>query len=119
MATQDASSPSFVVKRRIEVKPSQPEPGLTRRILAYDDKLFVAEHGMDKGWAGALHSHPHEQVLYVVLGRVTLHCEGQSFELRPGDTFLVKGGVEHSATALEDSVVVDVFTPCREDFIAR
>jgi quercetin dioxygenase-like cupin family protein len=37
--------------------------------------------------------------------------------LRTGDTFVVRGGVQHGASALEDSLVIDVFTPCREDYI--
>ena len=96
---------------------SRPEPGLTRRILAYNDKLFVAEHRMEKGWKGIPHSHPHEQAAYVVSGRLSVTCGGRTFEISTGDTFLVRGGVEHSAAALEESVVVDVFTPCREDYI--
>ena len=96
---------------------SRPEPGLTRRILAYNDKLFVAEHRMEKGWKGVPHSHPHEQAAYVVSGRLSVTCGGSTFEIGTGDTFLVRGGVEHCAQALEESVVVDVFTPCREDYI--
>jgi 2-dehydro-3-deoxygluconokinase len=34
-----------------------------------------------------------------------------------GDTFVVRGGVEHGASALEESLVIDVFTPCREDYL--
>jgi quercetin dioxygenase-like cupin family protein len=45
-------------------------------------------------------------------------CQGKTFELRAGDTFVVRGGVEHSATALEESLVIDVFTPWREDYLS-
>jgi quercetin dioxygenase-like cupin family protein len=73
---------------------------------------------MIKGWAGAMHSHPHDQVVYIVRGHLKVNCQGKSFELRAGDTFVVRGGVQHGASALEDSLVVDVFTPCREDYIS-
>jgi quercetin dioxygenase-like cupin family protein len=87
-------------------------------VLAYNDKLFLVEHQMVKGWAGAMHSHPHDQVVYVVRGHLKVTCQGKLFELRAGDTFVVRGGVQHGASAVEDSLVIDVFTPCREDYIS-
>ena len=109
--------PDLVVVHHKDGKQTEPEPGLTRRVLAYNDKLFLAEHEMVKGWAGALHSHPHEQIVYVVHGRLKVTSQGNTYDLRTGDTFVVRGGVEHGASALEDSLVIDVFTPCREDYI--
>ena len=109
--------PDLVIVKHREGRASEPEAGLKRRVLAYNDKLFVAEHRMKKGWVGTVHNHPHEQVVYVVQGHLTVNCQGRTFELRTGDTFVVRGGVEHGASAIEDSLVVDVFTPCREDYI--
>ena len=117
MATQTRSYPDLVVVRNSDTATRTIEPGLSRKVLAYNDKLFLAEHRMDKGWAGALHRHPHEQIVYIVSGRIRVTCEGKTFDLRAGDTFLVRGGVEHAAAAVEDSLVIDVFTPCREDFL--
>ena len=99
------------------VKASAPEPGLERRIGAYNDKLFLAEHRMQQGWIGAAHSHPHDQVVYVVSGRLRIVAGGEPFEIRDGDSFVVRGGIVHQASALSDSVVIDVFTPCREDYL--
>jgi quercetin dioxygenase-like cupin family protein len=118
METQSKSYPDLIVTPHDHGKESRPEPGLTRRVLAYNDKLFLAEHQMVKGWAGAMHSHPHDQVVYVVRGHLKVSCQGKRFELRTGDTFVVRGGVQHGASAIEDSLVIDVFTPCREDYIA-
>lgn len=100
-----------------DVTPSYPEPGLTRRVGAYNDKLFLAEHRMEKGWVGAAHSHPHDQVVYVVSGHLQVRAGDQTFEVRPGDSFVVRGGVQHQASALEPSLIIDVFTPCREDYL--
>jgi len=99
------------------VKPSFPEPGLERRVGAYNDKLFLAEHRMEKGWTGGAHSHAHDQLVYVVSGHLRVTAGDQTFEVRAGDSFVVRGGVQHRAAALESSVVVDVFTPCREDYL--
>jgi len=99
-------------------KVTEPERGLKRRVLAYNDKLFLAEHEMVKGWAGTLHSHPHDQIVYIVHGHLRVSCQGKTFEVRTGDTFVVRGGVEHGASAIEDSLVIDVFSPYREDYLS-
>jgi len=51
------------------------------------------------------------------MANLKISCQGKIFELRTGDTFVVRGGVEHGASALEDSLVIDVFTPRREDYL--
>jgi quercetin dioxygenase-like cupin family protein len=117
MGTQTGSNPDLVVVAHEDGKESVPEPGLKRRVLAYNDKLFLAEHEMVKGWVGMVHSHPHEQIVYVVRGHLRVTSQGKTFDVRTGDTFVVRGGVEHGASAIEDSLVIDVFTPLREDYI--
>jgi quercetin dioxygenase-like cupin family protein len=110
-------NPEVVVVTSSQTKQSAPEPGLTRLVGAYNDKLFLAEHRMEKGWIGAAHSHPHEQVVYVISGHLKVICAGKTFDVRTGDSFLVQGGVEHQASAVEASHVIDVFTPCRNDYV--
>jgi quercetin dioxygenase-like cupin family protein len=118
METQSGTYPDLVVTLSDQAKESHPESGLTRRVLAYNDKLFLAEHHMVKGWARAMHSHPHDQVVYIVRGHLKVNCLGKTFELRTGDTFVVRGGVQHGASAIEESLVIDVFTPSREVYIS-
>jgi len=96
---------------------SMPEAGLVRRVGAYNDKLLLAEHRMEKGWVGARHQHPHDQVVYVVSGQLSVTVGDKTFAAGAGDSFVVRGGLDHQAAALEDSVVVDVFTPCRQDYV--
>ena len=93
-----------------------PETGLTRQILASSDKLMLVRHLMEKGWVGAKHHHPHEQLVYIIRGPLQFRGGDRVFEARTGDSFVVPGGVEHQASALEDSEVLDVFTPSREDY---
>ena len=117
MDTFEQIGAEFSLIRSSEAKASQPEAGLTRRVGAYNDKLFLAEHCMEKGWVGAPHSHPHEQIVYIISGHLKVRCAGQEFDARTGDSFVVRGGVEHQASAIETSHVIDVFTPCRHDYL--
>src|SRR5579863_9969705 len=94
-----------------------PEPGLKRRILAHNEKMMLVEHRMEATWIGARHSHPHDQMVYVIRGRLQFFCGDQEFEAAAGDSFVLKGGIEHSARALEEAIVLDVFTPYREDYV--
>lgn len=63
------------------------------------------------------HSHPHEQAGVMLEGEMTLTVAGESRRLRPGDCYLIPGGVEHSAVAgPQGAQVLDVFSPVREDY---
>jgi quercetin dioxygenase-like cupin family protein len=96
-----------------------PEPGLTRRILAHNESMMLVEHRMEQGWAGARHSHPHDQLVYVVSGRLRFSCGSDEFEAAAGDSFVLRGGLPHQAWALEPSLVLDVFTPIRDDYLPQ
>ena len=93
-----------------------PEPGMQRQTLAYNQKVMLVRHCLSEGWNGASHSHPHEQLVYVVTGCILFTAGGKSVEMRSGDSIVVAGNVEHHATALEDSEVLDVFVPWRRDY---
>ena len=95
------------------------EPGLRRRILAHNSRLMLVEHQMEATWIGARHSHPHDQLVYIISGRLRFSAGAEEFEAKAGDSFVIKGGVEHQASALEPAVVLDVFTPYREDYLPK
>jgi quercetin dioxygenase-like cupin family protein len=116
----DAKQQTFadvVVVRQGDICPTSPEPGLTRRVGAYNQNIFLAEHRMQRGWVGLPHSHPHDQVVYVVSGYLKLTIANETYELRSGESLVVRGGIEHQALAVEETVAIDVFTPCRLDYI--
>lgn len=117
MESSEKAIPDLVVVPHRMPKVSEPEPGLTRRVLAYNEKLFLVEHEFAKGWSGTVHRHPYDQIVYVLHGHRRIHCQTQKFDIRAGDAFAVREGLEHGASALEDSLVVDAFTQCREDCI--
>jgi quercetin dioxygenase-like cupin family protein len=106
-----------IEKDQDSARVSEPEPGLRRQILAHTPSMMLVRHEMRKGWRGAAHSHPHEQLVYVISGRMQIVVDGVMVDASAGDNFIVESNVEHQATALEDSVVLDVFTPAREDYL--
>jgi quercetin dioxygenase-like cupin family protein len=93
-----------------------PEPGMRRQVLAHTDQLMLVRHYFENGWVGARHSHPHHQLVYVISGSIRVDIDGKVFDVHAGDSFVVDGDVEHQASALEPSEVLDVFTPVREDY---
>jgi quercetin dioxygenase-like cupin family protein len=102
----------------VDATVSTPEPGLTRHMLAYDPQLMLVRNVMVSGWVGAQHSHPHSQAIYILSGHIRLALDGKVLNLYAGDTVVIDGGMDHQATAIADSEVLDVFTPHREDFLA-
>lgn len=101
-----------------EVQSFTPEPGMVRQVLAHNRQLMLVRHFFEKGWVGARHSHPHEQLVYVVNGKIHVDVDGRTFDVGAGESFVVDGGVEHQAWALEESEVLDVFTPMRDEYKA-
>jgi quercetin dioxygenase-like cupin family protein len=91
-------------------------PGIRRRTLAYGDRLMVTQFLISQGTRLPLHSHHHEQISYIVSGELEMSVGGQIHHLRPGDSLLLPGGMEHGALALQDVVVVDTFSPPREEY---
>ncbi|MGO9317935.1 MAG: cupin domain-containing protein [Terracidiphilus sp.] len=95
---------------------SRPEPGLRRQVMSYSKEIMLVRHKMEPGWAGAAHSHPHEQVVFVVSGAIQLTIAGVTHALSAGDSILVAGGILHQACTDRASEVLDVFTPCRTEY---
>jgi len=77
-------------------------PGLLRRVLAFNEKLMIVEHTMQEGSVFPRHSHPEEQLAYLVSGHIRVEVgDRDPFEALAGDSFVVRGGVEHQVIALE------------------
>ena len=92
-------------------------PGLHRAVVDYGEKLMLAEFHLDAGTALPPHSHPHEQITYVIAGRLRFTLGDDTMELGSGDTCLSPSGVPHTAEAITDVHVLDVFSPPRADFL--
>lgn len=96
---------------------TEPEPGLRRQVMAHSSAMMLVRHEMCKGWRGAAHKHPHEQMVYVISGHIRVLVDSREIDASTGDNFIVGSNVEHQATAIENSVVLDVFCPARADYL--
>jgi len=89
---------------------------ISRRLLV-GDKEMIVWWSMKAGAHAAAHSHPHEQMFWMISGRMEFRLGGAKRTCGPGDVGVIPGGVEHEAWFPEDTEVVDVFAPPREDFL--
>ena len=90
---------------------------VVRRILAYCDGLMCVENTFEEGAIGKLHSHPHTQITYVVSGKFEFEIGGVKKVVTAGDSMFKKDAVVHGCVCLEEGVLLDIFTPMREDFV--
>lgn len=94
-----------------------PIDGIQLKTLTYGDKMSLTEFRLKKGHDLPAHEHPHEQIGYLVSGNIELAIGDQVFQVVPGDSWCIPGGVMHGAKVFEDSVAVEVFSPVRGDYI--
>lgn len=110
-----SSSNVFIKNKNIELE--HVGDGLSRKILGYNPELMMVRVFFKKGAVGEAHRHPHLQVTLVEKGRFEVHIDGKKEVLEAGDSFFVPADQVHGCVALEDGVLVDVFTPVREEFL--
>ncbi len=94
------------------------QDGAQRRVLVYSDNLMLVEFSFAAGAAAWEHSHPHEQVGYVVEGEIDFLMTGEApARLHKGGSYYVPANVKHYVITYAPTVLVDAFTPARDDFL--
>ena len=88
-----------------------------RKIMAYDQHLMLVKVAFETGGTGTVHQHYHSQISHIESGRFEVEIGGQKQILSAGDAFYIPPNVLHGVVCLEAGVLVDVFSPMREDFI--
>jgi quercetin dioxygenase-like cupin family protein len=99
-----------------QVEPIEMVPGVWRRTLTYGEQVMIVHFFLEEGAVVPPHSHPNEQVGYVVEGEMEMTIGGETFRLQAGDSYLAPANVEHSARAGQRTVALDAFAPPREDY---
>ena len=92
-------------------------PGITRQVFGYDDRVMLVKVKFEQGAIGSLHEHMHTQVNYVESGIFEMTIGDEKKLLKKGDGFYVPPHVIHGCICMEAGVLIDVFSPHREDFL--
>ncbi len=107
-----------MITKKNDVVPQSPSKGVTRTVLSHQGSLMAVEFRFVKGAIGAVHTHPHEQIGYIAEGSFEVELDGKTTILEKGDSYYVPSGAPHGVVALQDAVIIDVFSPQREDFLS-
>ena len=91
--------------------------GVRFKTLAFGEKTHLTEFHLTQGSIIPAHNHPHEQTGYLVTGRMKFIIAGETFDAKPGDGWNIPSSVEHGVEVLEDSTVIEVFSPLRKDYL--
>lgn len=92
-------------------------PGNRRAVLSQRPEMMLVAFSFEKDAIGALHSHPHTQVSYVAEGSFDVTVDGVTTRLGQGSSFIVAPNLVHGVVALEKGLLIDTFTPRRDDFL--
>jgi quercetin dioxygenase-like cupin family protein len=93
--------------------------GMKRKIMAWDKKLMLVRVEFEKDGVGVLHQHYHSQISHVESGVFEVEIGSEKKVLRAGDAYYIPPNVLHGAVCVEKGVLIDVFSPMREDFVGE
>ncbi|MBJ89298.1 MAG: cupin [Woeseia sp.] len=101
-----------------EIESEVVRPGVSRKGFRGDDVMLVM-NTLEEGMELNPHSHPFEQVVYIVQGCVNFHIGDEVYNARAGSVIRIPPDIEHYAEPVGDEPVLnlDVFAPLREDYM--
>jgi quercetin dioxygenase-like cupin family protein len=90
-------------------------------ILQSGENVMMMVLTVEPGVPTPPHSHPHEQIGYLIEGRGVLFSGGESLEVEAGTSFLIPPNESHNfnATGEKPAVIIDAFSPPREDYLEK
>jgi quercetin dioxygenase-like cupin family protein len=105
--------------RNASVDSRELQKGTRIKTLAWGSKTMMVEFNIQQNSSVPRHHHPHEQIGYLVAGRMQLSVGDQTHDVGPGDSWCIPADVPHAARAEEDCVVIEVFSPPRQDYLPQ
>ncbi|MEJ2666881.1 MAG: cupin domain-containing protein [Deinococcales bacterium] len=106
-----------MIAKRTEDGFRQMAEGIVMQNLVHGANTNMVRFRLAAGSSLPLHSHPHEQTGVLLEGAMRFSIAGDVSSVGPGDSWCIPGGVEHSLQVLEDSVVIEIFSPLREEYL--
>jgi len=107
---------NFIKKSVNDISEVKVINGIFRKTLVNNPDIMMVFFRLEKGAELPLHSHPHLQIGYIISGKLEFYVNGKSEILKSGDSYLVERNIEHGAKVLEDTYVIDIFQPSRDDY---
>ncbi len=98
-----------------DVKGKMIVPGLYGRFV-HGDTMTLSFVDIEAGAQLAVHSHPHEQITFILEGELEMTINGEKLVLTPGMVHVIPGNTPHGAYARTAVKVLDAFSPVREDY---
>ena len=92
-------------------------PGIKRQTMASGKTMYQMMAELDAGSRMPEHRHAQEQLVHIVEGRMRLIVDGTPHELSAGDSFYLAGNVPHGVETIENTRVLDTFSPPREEYL--
>lgn len=92
--------------------------GVSRKFLGYDNQIMMVLVRFEEGAVGSPHQHFHTQATYCVSGKFEFEIDGQKQIVQGGDGVYIEPNLLHSAICLEAGMLIDTFSPVREDFLS-
>lgn len=94
-------------------------PGLKRQMMGYDGKIMLVKVRFEEGAVGTLHKHYHSQVTYVESGEFEMTIGDDIRIIKGGDSYYIPVNMMHGCVCRKPGVLIDVFSPAREDFLGQ
>jgi quercetin dioxygenase-like cupin family protein len=91
--------------------------GVLRQSLAHGDKTHMVKFRLQAGVEIPTHEHPHEQTGFLLQGKMIMVIEGEECPLEAGDSWSLRGGVPHGVKVLDECLVLEIFSPVREEYM--
>jgi len=91
--------------------------GISMNALCHGDKTLMVKFNLKKGHTLPDHAHPYEQTGYMIKGHMAMRIGDEIYDIMPGDSWCIPSDVEHGAKIIEDSIVIEVFSPPRKDYM--
>ncbi len=99
------------------IPPEQLNPLLTRQFIT-GQQCMLARVVLTKGCVVPEHSHPNEQIAFILEGALRFSLAGETHTVHAGEILVIPANLPHSAVALEDTIDFDIFAPPRQDWIS-
>lgn len=113
----DNHSNVFMYEEEMKWEPAG--EGATRQIVGYNNDVMMVKVKFEKGGIGTPHAHKHTQVTYVASGAFEFTIGGEKKVVKTGDALYMEPNVEHGCVCLEAGLLIDCFSPYRDDFLKK